>query len=119
MSVTLSVTEVGVAGWALSTRATASASLLPAAGSVQAALAAATADRQAPDGSMGEASSNLEGHSRSSELILHDRCQAIYHFPLAVEHYSHSSKNSMYHSSNQIGLGQLFESMFYVPFNRK
>jgi len=48
VSVTLSVTEMGVAGWAWSTHATVSASLLPAAGSMQAGLAAATADGQAP-----------------------------------------------------------------------
>jgi len=44
----VSVTEVGVAGWAWSTHAavTVSASLLPAASSVQAGLAAATADGQ-------------------------------------------------------------------------
>jgi len=44
VSVTLSVTEVGVDGWAWSTHATVSASLLPAASSMQAGLAAATAD---------------------------------------------------------------------------
>jgi len=44
VSVTLSVTEVGVAGWAWSTHATVSANLLPAASSMQADLAAATTD---------------------------------------------------------------------------
>jgi len=44
VSVTVSVTEVGVAGWSWSTHATAAASLLPAASSMQAGLAAATAD---------------------------------------------------------------------------
>ena len=40
----VSVTEVGVAGWAWSTHATVSANLLPAASSMQADLAAATTD---------------------------------------------------------------------------
>jgi len=46
VSVTVSVTEVGVAGWAWSIHATVSASLLPATGSMQAGLAVATADGQ-------------------------------------------------------------------------
>jgi len=42
----VSVTVVGMAGWAWSTHATATASLLPATGSMQAGLAVATADGQ-------------------------------------------------------------------------
>jgi len=42
----MSVTEVGVAGWAWSTHAMAAASLLPAAGSMHVVLVVATADGQ-------------------------------------------------------------------------
>jgi len=42
----VSVTVVGVAGWVWSTHATATASLLPATGSMQAGLAVATAGGQ-------------------------------------------------------------------------
>jgi len=44
VSVTVPVTEVGVAGWSWSTHAAAAASLLPAISSMQAGLVAATAD---------------------------------------------------------------------------